>query len=98
MMRNCLALLAMIAVPAAPALAQTAPPEQQLQTPAPQQKMVKKMVCERVNIEEETGSRLRAAPKKCKVVEVPATEQNSKRTQSDAQRAAPQGQASGLTQ
>jgi hypothetical protein len=98
MMRNCLALLAMIAVPAAPAMAQTAPPPQQEAPASAKQKMVKKKVCERVNIEEETGSRLRAAPKVCKIVEVPAKDQGQQSPQSDAQRAAPQGQADGLSQ
>lgn len=34
--------------------------------------MIKKTVCERVVIEETTGSRLGSAPKKCRTIEVPA--------------------------
>jgi hypothetical protein len=34
--------------------------------------MVKKIICERVDVEETTGSRLGSAPKVCKTVEVPA--------------------------
>jgi hypothetical protein len=34
--------------------------------------MIKKTICERVVIEETTGSRLGSAPKKCRTIEVPA--------------------------
>ena len=39
---------------------------------APKPQMIKKTVCRRVDDEENTGSRLGAAPKICKVIEVPA--------------------------
>ena len=60
---------------ASAAAAQTAQP-QPAPVPAPQAakpQTVKKVVCQRVDDEETTGSRLSAAPKKCKTVEVPAS-------------------------
>jgi len=60
-----------------PAIAQTAP----VANTAPQQKpqTVKKVVCERVDAEETTGSRLGSAPKRCKTVEVPVKNGESSR-------------------
>jgi hypothetical protein len=52
----------------APAPATTTAPAQAPAKPT----MVKKVVCERVDVEETTGSRLGAAPKKCRTIEVPA--------------------------
>ena len=58
------------AAAAQPAQPQSAP------APAPQAaakpQTIKKVVCQRVDDEETTGSRLSAAPKKCKTIEVPA--------------------------
>lgn len=68
-MRKFLPLLAVFALGGAPAVAQTAPSQQ---SPAEKPKTVTKVVCERVSVEEETGSRLGAAPKVCRKVEVPA--------------------------
>ena len=68
-MPKLLPLFAVFAVTAAPAIAQNAVSHQPA---AAKQKMVTKVVCERVHVEEETGSRLGAAPKVCKKVEVPA--------------------------
>ena len=59
------------AAAAQPAQPQSAP------APAPQAaakpQTIKKVVCQRVDDEETTGSRLSAAPKKCKTVEVPVS-------------------------
>ena len=69
-MRKFLPIFAVLGLAAAPAMAQnTAPP-----APVEKPKTVTKVVCERVIAEEETGSRLGAAPKKCRKVEVPATD------------------------
>jgi len=59
---------------ASAAAAQTAQP-QSAPAPAPQAKpqTVKKVVCQRVDDEETTGSRLGSAPKKCKTIEVPVS-------------------------
>lgn len=56
---------------AAPAAAQTAPAPNQA-APAAKPKMITKVVCERIDNEEVTGSRLGAAPKKCRKIKVPA--------------------------
>lgn len=67
-MRNLLPLFVVITVAAAPAAAQTTSSQQ----PAGDKpKTVTKLVCERVNTEATTGSRLGSAPKVCKKVEVP---------------------------
>lgn len=67
-MRKSLFALAIVGIVSGPALAQTAP-GQPVQTPKPQ--TVKKTVCQRVDDEETTGSRLGSAPKVCKTIEVP---------------------------
>lgn len=67
-MRKLLAALAVFGITAAPAMAKTASQS----APAEKAKTVTKVVCERVRVEETTGSRLGSAPKKCKKVEVPA--------------------------
>lgn len=69
-MRKFLPLFAIFAVVAAPAAAQQSAAPQQ--PAAEKQKTVTKVVCERVRNEEVTGSRLGAAPKVCKKVQVPA--------------------------
>lgn len=66
-MRKLFAALAVLGIATAPAVAQTTPQP----APAEKPKTVTKVVCERVNVEETTGSRLGSAPKKCKKVEVP---------------------------
>jgi hypothetical protein len=75
-MRKFLPLVAVFAVAASPAVAQVAAPTQP--EPAEKPKMVTKVVCERITAEEETGSRLGAAPKKCRRVEVPAKPDENK--------------------
>ena len=70
-MRKLLPLLMIVAFAATPAIAQeaaasTAP------APAPQVKMVTKVVCQRVDVEATSGSRLSAVPRVCKKVTVPA--------------------------
>jgi serine protease inhibitor ecotin len=59
---------------AAPATAQTTPQQPPLNTaaPAPQPKTVLKRVCQNVDVERSTGSRLSSTTKICKTVEVPA--------------------------
>lgn len=69
-MRKSLVVLAILGTMSAPCLAQIAPLSPQPQPAKP--KMVKKVICERVDVEETTGSRLGSAPKVCRTVEVPA--------------------------
>ena len=82
-MRVCVSLLAAAGL-AFPALAQQpapAPAPATTTAPAPAKPvMVKKVVCERVDVEETTGSRLGSAPKKCRTIEVPANSGGSSRT------------------
>lgn len=68
-MRKSLSAFAVLTLAASPALAQTVPAEAQ---PAPEVKTVKKTVCQRIEVEGETGSRLGSATKVCKTIEVPA--------------------------
>ena len=80
-MRKVLAFVAMSSL-AAPALAQPANVSAGAGTSQPteaQPKMIKKKVCERVDNEETTGSRLSAAPKVCKIVTVPADQAKEER-------------------
>jgi hypothetical protein len=70
MMRKSLVVLAIFSAMSVPAAAQNAPAANQAQPAKPQ--TVKKVVCQRVDNEETTGSRLGSAPKVCKTVEVPA--------------------------
>lgn len=67
-MRKALCALAIVTVLSSPAVAQNAPVGP-VQTSKPQ--TVKKVVCERLDAEETTGSRLGSAPKVCKTIEVP---------------------------
>ncbi|MEO8454979.1 MAG: hypothetical protein ABI454_07455 [Sphingomicrobium sp.] len=69
-MRKSLVVLAIFSTISVPAAAQTAPAANQAQPAKPQ--TIKKVVCQRVDVEETTGSRLGSAPKVCKTVEVPA--------------------------
>ena len=69
-MHKSLVALAIFSAMSVPATAQTAPPAGPTQSAKPQ--TVKKVVCQRVDVEETTGSRLGSAPKTCKTVEVPA--------------------------
>ena len=62
--------LAFCGAMSASAVAQAAPTAPTAPVAKPQ--MVKKIVCQRVDLEETTGSRLGSAPKVCKTVEVPA--------------------------
>ena len=72
-MRKLLPMFVIFAVTSGPALAQQAPAEP-AQAPAPQVKMVTKIVCQRVDVEATSGSRLSSPPKICKKVTVPADE------------------------
>jgi hypothetical protein len=76
-MRKYLPFVAILAVAASPVAAQGATTNTQAPT-AEKPKTVTKIVCERVTVEEETGSRLGAAPKKCRKVEVPAKPEAAK--------------------
>ncbi|MEP7130564.1 MAG: hypothetical protein ABI770_05490 [Sphingomicrobium sp.] len=67
-MHKSLVALAIFSVMSVPAAAQTAP-SNPAQPARPQS--VKKVVCHRVDVEQDTGSRLGSAPKACKTVEVP---------------------------
>ena len=68
-MYKSLIVLAIFGTVSVPGAAQTAPAANQAQPARPQ--TVKKVVCQRVDVEETTGSRLGSAPKVCKTVEVP---------------------------
>ena len=68
-MYKSLVVLAIFSTMSIPAAAQTAPAANPAQAAKPQ--TVKKVVCQRVDEEETTGSRLGSAPKVCKTVEVP---------------------------
>ena len=82
-----LVALAIFSAMSAPAAAQTAPPASPTQSAKPQ--TVKKVVCQRVDVEETTGSRLGSAPKVCKTVEVPARGGTSNSQEAPAQPSAP---------
>ena len=84
-MRKFLSAFAVLAMASAPAVAQTTAPAQTAPEAQAKPKTVTKVVCERVTVEQETGSRLRAAPKKCKKVEVPAEDTH------EAHKSQPQG-------
>jgi hypothetical protein len=64
-----------------PAPAPNAAPVAPVVTPAPKPQTVKKVVCQRVDNEETTGSRLGSAPKVCKTVEVPVQSGKGERGQ-----------------
>ena len=68
-MHKSLVVLAILSAMSVPAAAQTAP-SNPAQPAKPQ--TVKKVVCHRVDVEQDTGSRLGSAPKVCKTIEVPA--------------------------
>ena len=69
-MHKSLVVLAIFGAMSVPAVAQTTPAANQGQSAKPQ--TVKKVVCQRVDDEETTGSRLGSAPKVCKTILVPA--------------------------
>jgi len=79
-MRKFFAALAVVGILAAPATARTTP------QPAPSEKAktVTKVVCERANVEETTGSRLGSAPKVCQKVQVAPEGAGKKGNESDA--------------
>ncbi|HWJ58229.1 MAG TPA: hypothetical protein VNR68_01080 [Sphingomicrobium sp.] len=76
-MRNLMAFVALSSFAAA-STAQQVPAPAPVSAPEPV-KMVKKKVCERVDNEETTGSRLGSAPKVCKIITVPASEVKEER-------------------
>jgi hypothetical protein len=82
-----LVALAIFSAMSVPAAAQTAPPANPAQSAKPQ--TVKKVVCQRVDEEETTGSRLGSAPKVCKTIEVPARGGTSTGQQAPAEPSAP---------
>lgn len=69
-MHKSLVTLAIFGAMSGPATAQTSPQPQAPAAAKPQ--TVKKVVCQRIDDEETTGSRLGSAPKVCKTIEVPA--------------------------
>jgi hypothetical protein len=79
-MHKSLVALAVLGLCVSPATAQATPEPQAPATvvktapaaPPAAAQTVKKVVCERVVIEETTGSRLGSAPKRCRTIEVPA--------------------------
>lgn len=90
-MYKSLVALAVLSVLATPATAQTAAPQAPVAVvaqpaPAAAPKTVKKVVCQRVVIEETTGSRLGSAPKRCRTIEVPAPAGGSNRAPKGAER------------
>lgn len=68
-MRKSLAALMFLGAMSAPAWGQSTQHQGHVEATKPQ--MVKKVVCERIDVEETTGSRLGSAPKRCKTVQVP---------------------------
>lgn len=73
---------AAVAQPGAPNATQSAPGSAtSAPAPAPKAKTVTRVICERVDVEQDTGSRLGSAPKKCRKVEVPAPETKAERGQ-----------------
>ena len=89
-MRKALIVLAILGTTSAPAVAQTAPAAPEAATVAPKPQTVKKKVCERIDAEETTGSRLGSAPVVCKIVEVPVKGGSSNRNLAPAPEQAPQ--------
>lgn len=87
-MRKSLSMLMIVAFATSPAIAQeavapTAP------GPAPEVKMVTKVVCQRVDVEATSGSRLSAVPRVCKKITVPADATEARNQSGGAK--APQG-------
>jgi hypothetical protein len=76
-MRKLLPMFVIFSVAATPALAQQAPADP-AQASAPQVKMVTKVVCQRVDVEATSGSRLSSRPKICKKVTVPADDKEAR--------------------
>lgn len=68
-MRKSLVALMFLGAMSAPAWGQSTHHPGDVEATKPQ--TVKKVVCERVDVEETTGSRLGSAPKRCKTVLVP---------------------------
>jgi Ni/Co efflux regulator RcnB len=87
-MRKLLSTFVILGFAAAPALAQQAAPQAET-VPQPQVKMVTKVVCQRVDVEATSGSRLSAPPKICKKDTVPADGTEAKNDASPTK--APQG-------
>jgi hypothetical protein len=87
-MHKPLVVLAIFSAMSIPAAAQTPPPANPAQPAKPP--TIKKVVCQRVDEEETTGSRLGSAPKVCKTVEVPVRGGTA-----TSQEAAPQSNATG---
>jgi len=86
-MRKSLSAFAILMLAASPAFAQSAPDDG---APAAKGKTVTKTVCQRIEVEGETGSRLGSATKVCKTIEVPAPtdkDANSESRKSGAQQA-----------
>jgi hypothetical protein len=86
-MHKPLVVLAIFSAMSIPAAAQTAPPANPAQPAKPP--TVKKVVCQRVDEEETTGSRLGSAPKVCKTVEVPVRGGTATSQEAPAQPSAP---------
>ena len=76
-MRKLLSTFVILGFAATPALAQQAVPQPET-APEPQVKMVTKVVCQRVEVEATSGSRLSSPPKICKKVTVPANDKEAR--------------------
>ena len=66
-MQKFVSTLVAFGVLASPAIAQTAQPQP---APAPEQKFVKKLVCQKIEEDRTTGSRLGSTSKVCRTVKV----------------------------
>ena len=71
-MHKTLVALVGISVAASPAAAQVATVQPPTPAAVPAPKTIKKTVCERVRVEESTGSRLGSSKRTCRTIEVPA--------------------------
>ena len=70
-MQKMMLTLVAVGLFAAPAMAQTQAPQPQA-APAPEKKFVKKLVCQKIEEDRTTGSRLGSTSKVCRTVKVPA--------------------------
>ncbi len=87
-MRKLLPMFVILGMAGSPALAQQASSQAEA-PPAPQVRMITKVVCQKVDVEATSGSRLSSPPKICKKVTVPADDSQAKNDASATK--APQG-------
>lgn len=88
-MRKLLVGFAILGIAATPALSQANAPADQAPVAKPQ--TVKKIVCQRIEVEQSIGSRLNPTTKICKQVEVPAPVAKPEADRAPAEATAPQG-------